>query len=194
MYGKRIARRMGWCRNSMRRASDHAETVLTALLIVMALVAAPWAGWWAARATYVEDVRAQEWQHRHRFPTDAVIVLVRAEPTADGSAQMSYSPVAQARWTAPDGTPRTGDIDVAADVRAGAEIAIWTDDNGTATLPPGGQNPIAEATVAAVAVVLVLISGLVGMGAIVRDVLDRRRLRSWESEWQVVGPRWSRHR
>ena len=41
-----------------------------------------------------------------------------------------------------------------------------------------------------------LLSGLLLMAAwaLARRLLDRRRLRSWETEWRASGPQWSGHR
>jgi hypothetical protein len=53
------------------------------------------------------------------------------QPTAGGGAQLSYATVA-----------------------GGAKTTIRTDETGAITSPPGGQNPIAEATPAAAATVV----------------------------------------
>jgi len=74
MWARRTARRLFWTRNTLRRASDRIEAWLTLVLVLTMLVVAPGVGWWAARTTYQNDMRATAWDRQHRFPVDAVLL------------------------------------------------------------------------------------------------------------------------
>jgi hypothetical protein len=185
---------MAWSRNPLRRASDRIEAGVTYLLIMAMLSISPWASWSAAQATYRHDVRLTAWERQHRFPVTAVLMQDAPEPVGATDAGMPppVAPQTAARWTGPDGVIHNGTIDVDAGMRRGSTVPIWVDDDGAVAMAPGRRSATGDAVAVAVAVVLGL---AVGLGGIHRIVvvwwLDRRRLRSWQAEWLVVGPRWS---
>jgi hypothetical protein len=78
--------------------------------------------------------------------------------------------------------------------RAGAQEPIWVDETGTITPAPPRRRPATKATEAAVAAVGVLTAALTAVWLLCRHLLDRRRIRSWQTEWLEVGPRWSKYR
>lgn len=69
-------------------------------------------------------------------------------PTYDDGAQLQLAPVS-ARWTAPDGTPRTGLVVPTAVGSAGTSILIETDTRGTPLAPAVGRDAVANAVLAA---------------------------------------------
>lgn len=195
MFARRLARRLGWDRNDMRRSSDRLEGWLTALLLLAFVVAAVWAGGATARGIYRSELRQQAWNSVHVFHVEAVLL---EDPSTPGAARDAGSPLAQpvarARWTAPDGSLRTGVIQVDPEDRAGRQITTWIDDHGALSGPPEGVSPHTDATLAATGVVLCLAVLVALARRTVRTLLDRRRMRSWQQEWLEVGPRWSRRR
>jgi hypothetical protein len=189
MWEKQMAR----CRNPLRRTSDRIEALLTFLLVMTMLLVGPWAGWSAARATYGHDVRVSTWEWKHRFAVAAVLLQNAAAPISTEDAWMRATPPTRtaARWTGPDGLVHTGTVVADVGARAGSTVPIWVDDHGTVATPPGLRSPTVDAVMAALLVMLGLAAGLAGIRRIVVWRLDRRRLRSWQAEWLVVGPRWS---
>jgi hypothetical protein len=188
---RRRLHRMGWYRNDMRRRSDRWEIGWVAVLLLAFLAGLPFIAYAAARDAYRDDVRQQSWNRAHRMHTEAVL-LADAPPPAAGS--MTDSTVALARWTAPDGTTRLGTVQVVAGRRAGTSVGIWTDEHGAATTEPAGVHPRTDAANVAVVVMLGGGAALVLLRVLLRVLLHRRRLQSWQQEWLEVGPRWSRHR
>jgi hypothetical protein len=194
MWWRRTARRMPWSRAPLRRGSDKVQAWLTLTGIVMTLMVAPWAAWWAASTTYLAEVRASAWERQAHRPVTAVLVqdAHRRLHDDDGEAPRASANVpVPARWPGPDGAVRSGTVSVAVGTRTGTLVTVWVDGNGTLVPPPRRRNPTVDASVAAMLAVAALTAFLGGVRRIVVWCLDRRRLRSWEAEWLIVGPRWS---
>jgi len=177
----------GWRlrRNPLRRRSYLVEAWLLIGAWTLAVVAAVGTGAWTALAVerHVDTLRAE------RHPVSAVLVedAVRTVGTSDGSD--SYR--ATVRWTAADGTSRTGLAHVDSSSEAGSATHVWLDARGrlVPTPPTAAQARLEGMVLAAWAAAgaggTVL---LIGRGVSAR--LERRRLSQWEAEWARVGPRW----
>ncbi|MGW2648906.1 Rv1733c family protein [Streptomyces sp. NPDC001393] len=176
-----------WRCNPLRRREDVVEAWLVLAVWMLVVVAGAVAGVLTARAA--GDVFAAQRAHRH--PVRAV--LLADPPHGAASAWPADGLVrARVRWSAPDGTPRTGDTLVGSGLRAGARVAAWQDDHGSLT-PAKPTNPTEgaiEAGVFGVAAALAAAAPVYGAGALGRLWLDRRRMARWEREWDLVEPRW----
>jgi len=118
----------------------------------------------------------------------------RSAPVLTGYGSASGFAV-EARWRAPDGHVRTGELLVTADVAAGRSTRIWVDRTGRLTGPPLSGNQITgRAQLAAGVAVGALAAVLATVGWLARRFLDRRRLSRWDAEWLANGPRWSPRR
>jgi hypothetical protein len=186
----RLARRLGWDRNPLRRQADRMEAVVVTGLLAAFLIAAPWLGILGGRLAD-DAVRQQQRIERTWRQVPATLLqnaAVQAAPSARaGSAWVT------ARWTAPGGQRRAGEVAVRAPARAGQRRLIWVDPAGQLTGPPSGRTDVA------VVVALGVLAATAGLacpfvlaGGCVRLILNRRRLADWESGWRAVGPRWSR--
>ena len=179
-------------RNPLRRGSDRAETVVLGALLAAFLATAPFAahaagGWAHARA--VRDAQAQR-----ASLVQVTATLLRSAPVLTGYGSASGFAV-EARWRAPDGPVRTGELLVTADVAAGHSTRIWVDRTGRLTSPPlSADQMTGRAQLAAGVAVGGLAGVLVTVGWLVRRFLDRRRLSGWDAEWLANGPRWSPRR
>ena len=173
--------------NPLRRASDRFEAATVACLLVLFLIGAPLVGlfaWqWAAGA-------GARTQHAPRYQVTAVL-------QADAAAQ-AYTwsqTLVKARWTAPDGTVRTGQIDAPVGLQHGSKLTIWTDRSGHVLAPPLRQDQVtSQAVLATVVATLVLATVLISAGTLTRRILDRQRLAAWDADWRATGPQWSRQR
>ena len=186
MRASRLARTLGLDGNPLRRRTDKIAAFLGVLLVAAFLIGAPVVAraaiGWVSRVAAAEQQAMRSW---HQVPA----VVQKAAP-APAAWEVSWVP---ARWTAPGGRPRTGQIPVSDAVAAGQTIRLWVDAAGTPTGPPPGQAPVelddvATAAVAVVALGIVLLC-LMGAG---RFLLDRRRLAGWEAAWADVGPQWTK--
>ena len=185
-------KRSVWRRNPLRRTSDRIQAAVTFVLVMAMLSISPWAAWSVARATFRHDVQTTAWERQHRFAVTAV--LVQDAPAWAGAGDDGTPPEkaqTAARWTGPEGAVHTGTVHADPGMRRGDTVPIWVDDHGAVAPEPGRRNATSDAVAAAFLVLLGLAAGLAGLHRIVVSWLDRRRLRAWQAEWLVVGPRWS---
>jgi hypothetical protein len=187
----RLAARMGLDGNPLRRRTDRLATWLAAQFLVVVLIAVPLAAiaafGWASRSGAAELRAERAWRV-------VPAVLLRSVPVADSFAGgvFGYAWV-PARWTAPDGRVRTGDIPVEVGLRAGRKVSMWVDATGMPTDVPLTHRAVTAraATAAAVASILLLLV-LSCLACAGRWLLDRRRLADWELAWAIVGPQWTK--
>ncbi len=176
-------------RNPLRRSLDRVEGVVVTGLAVAFLAGAPLSVVAAAHAAYGTAARIARTQQAEWHQVSAV--LLSSIPVAIEG----YQPAVRAMWTAPDGTRRTGMVPAPNVTRAGGTVRVWVDAAGWLTGPPlqpaqvEGQVVLA-ALLAPVALGIVLLCA----GQLIHFLLARRRLAAWETEWQVVEPRWTRRR
>jgi hypothetical protein len=176
-------------RNPLRRGSDRVETAVLALLVIVFLVAAPFAalasGSWAlARA---HQAQLAERASSYRVPA----VVLKLDPPSGGAYA---DPGAQARWTARDGTVITGEIPVPLGTAVGSTQWLWTTANGRLTNPPLQYSQVTGQAYAAEGFGLVTLAVLLAItGLVTRWTLDKRRMAAWDAEWRATGPRWTTH-
>ncbi|MFD6325188.1 hypothetical protein ACFWOL_20475 [Streptomyces sp. NPDC058442] len=179
-----------WRKNPLRRRSDLIEAWLLLATLVLALLAGTFTGLAAAGA--VDGSLAEHRAQARTAPATLVGDAARALPApvaegGDGSGRVW----AKVRWTAPDGTVRTGRAEVDSGSKAGSVVTVWTDGEGhLVSEPPGGvdarfQIVMAGLTVAAASGGLVLLGG-----RLVQGRLQRGRAAAWEAEWRMVEPTW----
>ena len=148
MKTTRIARKLGLDGNPLRRRTDKIAAWLAALLLVVFLIGAPFmsvaAVGWAGHHGDVELRATRSWHQ-----VLAVLLQSAPAPTATGGISRYYQVLA--RWTTPDGGPRTGRIPVRADIAAGRTIRLWVDSAGSPTgIPLNSRAVVADEVVAAV--------------------------------------------
>jgi hypothetical protein len=185
----RLIRRLRPDRNPLRRATDRAETAIVAVLVGAFLIGAPVAAVLSAHRVSAAGLRAEQ---TIRYKVHATLL-----ENSLGPLYSPYGPVSMptlARWTAPDGSVRTG---LVADPggRAGGTLTIWTNETGRriGPAPPRGL-VTARAAMSAAAAVIFLGVVLLVVGMLALDAVNRRKLAAWDAAWQVVGPQWTRPR
>ena len=100
-----------------------------------------------------------------------------------------------ANWTAPDGAQRTGPIPGAVSADIGTVLRVWVAASGRLTGIPLRHRQIErQAVLAGVLAYAGLVLVLLGAAALVRRILDYRRLAAWDAAWQATGPRWTTQR
>jgi len=158
---------------------------------VVVLIAVPLAAiaafGWASRSGAAELRAERAWRV-------VPAVLLRSVPVADSFAGgvFGYAWV-PARWTAPDGRVRTGDIPVEVGLRAGRKVSMWVDATGMPTdIPLTHRAVLARAATAAAVASILLLLVLSCLACAGRWLLDRRRLADWELAWAIVGPQWTK--
>lgn len=182
-----------WRRNTLRRRSDRAEAWVALVAGILLCLGAPLAGTLAGLAMAGHAPRpASNW---HRVSA----VLVHNAPSAPATGWSAAGTndaqvVAQVRWTAADGSVRTGDTLVAPSTPAGHHVPIWLDPHGALRADPSDP-----AQAQARAVVFGLMAGtavclaVLGAQGGVLAAVNHRRAVALDREWARVGPRWGHH-
>ena len=177
-------------RNPLRRGSDRAETAVLGVLLAAFLVGAPFAAHAAGSWTYATSAREAQAQQAALHQVPATLLQAAAPGgISEGGAE------AQARWKAPDGQVRTGQIFVLSDAPAGSTVMVWTNQAGQLTDSPLQHGQVmGRADLARVLAVAALAVTLMIVGVAARWALNRRRLAAWDAEWLTTEPRWSPRR
>jgi hypothetical protein len=185
MMATRLARRLGLDRNPLRRRTDKTAACLAAVLITVFLAGAPVLSTVAAGSAGRAAAAARSWRQ-----VPAVVQHATPVPAGLGAVARSW---ARARWTAPDGRARAGEISVNGALPAGRVVSLWVDAAGLPTGPPPSRRVVlAREDTAAVVAIGALGIVLLCLACAGRWVLDRRRLAEWEAGWAAVGPQWTR--
>ena len=191
---KRLVRRMGLDGNPLRRPLDRTQARIVLLLLVVFAIGSPAVAWMTGHAVYRHGLSAQS-QQPHRFRTEAVVLRDAARPATNPAVGTGLRPpvLVPARWTAPDGTARSGDILVSAGTTAGTTIPSWTDAAGQLVTTPRDRGEIVErAVVLAAFAAAALVLALAGVETAVRRAFDRYRMAAWQAAWSRIEPQWSR--
>jgi hypothetical protein len=185
----RVVRGLRLDRNPLRRGSDRAETAMLGVLVAAFLAIAPFAAHVAGSWTYAMSAREAQAQQAALRQVPATLLQATTPWSIEGGAE------AQARWTAPDGQVRTGQIFVPGSAPVGSTVMVWTNQAGQPADSPLQHSQVTvradlarALAVAALAVTLIII----GLGG--RWALDRHRLTAWDAEWLATEPRWSSRR
>lgn len=132
---------------------------------------------------------------RHEVVATLLDNAPRVSTDGHGYATVAKTTV-RARWQQPDGSTRTGRIEVKDGLHAGAEVTIWLDNRDNSVV----DAPINATDATAAAVLLALVGWLSAIGLLalaqfcVHRILDRRRSRAWGAEWVQVEPDWNTYR
>ncbi|HEY2281480.1 MAG TPA: hypothetical protein VGI00_24235 [Streptosporangiaceae bacterium] len=190
----RGVRRLGLDRNPLRRGIDRAETAVRLGLVVLILTVVPavalLAGRWAYHSA-VAQVRARD-AATHTVPA---MLLEPAptigEPDPYAGAQVAWVP---ARWVAPDGPVRTGDVLAPVGAKRGSVVRTWVDEAGDFVDPPPGHSEVVGNVFMSVVLAgLSMLALLIAAEAAAHHSLERRRMKAWDTGWRKVAPRWTGH-
>ena len=180
-------------RNPLRRTCDRIEAALVAGLLAAFLIAAPLLGLFAEQWAYDTSMHDQHAELAARHLVTATLLVGASARTV--ICCPGVLPLVRARWTAPDGTGLRGWVPAHAGARAGSTVRVWVGRSGGLTGPPlTNSEMVKRAILAAVTGPMAVATVLLGAGALVHWVLDRRRLAAWDAAWRATGPRWTSSR
>ena len=185
-----MMRRLRPDRNPLRRTADRVEAAVMAGLLAVFLAGVPLAALAAAGQVAASGMRAARAQARwHQV---AAVLLQDAPEPAQARSQASLDPSVRARWTAPGGAPREGEVYAPGGAKAGTTVMVWTGRSGGLE---GAPVQHADVTIlqalAALAAAGLAAAAVAVTGLLARRVLDRRRLAAWDAEWSRTGPQWT---
>jgi hypothetical protein len=165
-------------RNPLVRGSDRLELLITALGILVVLVAAACAG---ALGTAVHEARSSVYSVQAQTRRTVIARAIDDSTIVFGDDEYPTVRV-NARWQA-NGSEHTGTFTLPEDIKTGDPLRIWVDANGTSVDAP---TPTSQAGVDAVGVaytawltMAVAAAGLICWG---RSRLERQRDSAWERE------------
>ncbi|MEV6327649.1 hypothetical protein [Streptomyces sp. NPDC051909] len=188
-----------WRHNPLRRTTDLVEAWVAVTAVLLLLLAVPAAGWAAGVSANTSLQHSVRLQQRERVPTVAQVVRTADTPTeadenADMGAEQQLRPAVVARWTAPDGSARTGTVTTSkSHAHAGAVFPMWTDRAGRAVTPPMHPDTArAHALVAGLTVALLSAFLIESARRLVVHRLMQRRYARLDRAWAQVGPDWGR--
>jgi len=175
-----------WRNNPLRRRDDIAEAWIVLAVWALVTVGGTTAGLVTAHAT--DEVLTQLRADRHSTHAVLLTDTSKRAPTIRSSSDRASATV---RWTAPNGSSRTGTTLVDTGLKAGTRVVVWQDSRGTLmTAPPSAGEAAVEAGALGTAAGLALTGVVLGVGSAARWRLDRRRIDRWGREWDLVGPQW----
>jgi hypothetical protein len=187
----RVARRLGFDHNPLRRRSDLIEAWLLPAVIAVFLALSPLLVG-AASAWVHHDNAATQQAQRSWHRVTAVLLQAVPGPLMSDNGTNSWTTWSPARWTE-NGRPHVGQVPAAAGSSAGSTVSVWLDRAGNVQAPPLTAGQIRDRVVLAAVVALTALAlFLTAVALIGRRLLDRGRLAGWATAWMSVGPQWSR--
>lgn len=167
--------------NPLRRRSYAVEAWAFLLAMLIAVAGAVLVG--VSLAHDLDGRYAQQRHERHRVAA----VLTQDAPAHYGATRVEV----RGRWTAPDGTARTGIIKASPGTSRGVEVPVWTDDQGAlAAKPLSASVARFQADVLAGAAALGILAGALLGCAVTAKVLNRRRTDRWAADWAAADALW----
>lgn len=180
-------------RNPLVRSSDRLEAALVIGVVLVALLAIPFAAA-AGSEAYAAGLRRAAEQTADRHEVTAVL-LADAPPV---QVRLDGVPVEEtvevhARWVVPGGPVREGVVTVDPGSATSAEVPIWLDEAGNVVdAPVTSTDAAGQGVGVGVGVWLACVMLLGGFYLAGRSTLGRLRDAAWEREWRRVsedGPR-----
>lgn len=157
------------------------------LALFLAGVPLSWLG--VGRWVHQAGVREQRSQRAWR---DMPGVVLRGAPTL--RMPVSNGVRVLTAWVGPGGRRQVGEILVASGTARGAKVQVWVNPSGQVTGPPLTPSDLAKRVLGAQVLAAISVAALtLILAGLTRSQLNRRRLASWESQWALIGPRWTRH-
>lgn len=183
--------------NPLWRRTDRIEAWVALAAAVLIVLGATSVGWLTGRAAHgalLTTVRIQHQQRHLEWVTvDRLISRTPLDPDPETSSQRDAHRRVLARWTAPDGTARLGQLAAPRPVEPGERFRIWTDGRGRVVPRP------MDADTAATHAVLAGLGTAAGIGMMIEGArrmvvwqLVVHRFRRWDEEWERAGQDWGR--
>lgn len=187
----RVLRGLRPDRNPLRRTCDRVETYLFAGLFAALAAVAPFAAQAASHAAYAGALRAQHAQ----LATEHLVRAELTELAADvdtGYTLAGYVP-AEATWTSVTGLRQAGEVMAPMGSRKGSTISVWADAAGDLVSPPLLSSQVAgQGEMGAFGAIAGLAACYLCAAAVVRLMLNRRRMAAWDAAWAVTARAWNR--
>lgn len=192
-WAGRVMRGLRPDRNPLRRTCDRMETYALAGLFAATAAAAPFVAQVVSHAAYEGALRTQQAQLATRHQVRAVLTQA-AGRTDSADALSAYVPV-HATWTSVTGVRGAGLVMAAPGSPKGAAVTVWSDATGHLVSPPLLTSQVAgQADLAGAGAIAGMGALYLGEAAVVRLMVNRRRMADWDADWAVTARVWNRQR
>ncbi|MFB9392742.1 hypothetical protein ACFPM3_24330 [Streptomyces coeruleoprunus] len=188
-----------WRHNALCRTTDLVEAWVAFVALLLLCVGAPLAGLLVGGAADASLQRSARLQQEQRHTVTAQVVgpapaARSALPARAETAEQQLRGPVTARWTAPDGSHRTGTVTVSRETaEPGDTLTLWTDVRGRPVTRPLGPDTAREHAVLAGAGAAATAAALVeGARRLVVWRLTQRRYARLDRAWAAAGPDWGR--
>ncbi|MFF1683395.1 hypothetical protein ACFVYG_46105 [Streptomyces sp. NPDC058256] len=177
-----------WRSNPLRRRDDIVEAWIVLAVWTVVALGGTLVGTVTAHAA--DESFAQFRAERHSV--EAVLLeSTQAGTTAENAGDNRTW--AKVRWTASDGSTRTGRTMVESGHKAGSKVVVWINGQGRLAVEPLTATAAEDQAIIVGAAAALAFGGLAfGAGRVARWRLDQRRYDQWGREWDQVGPQWKR--
>ncbi|PWI44725.1 hypothetical protein [Streptomyces sp. ICBB 8177] len=175
----------------LRRGTDRTETWIGWLLIVLTFLGTPSAALGTHAYVSRSSLRVVHSEQLTRRPATARLLRDTPPVTGTTATNLVDAPV---RIDRPGRAPYDTNAPFPADEHAGTTTRVWVDVRTGHTVPPPltqAQADRGAAMAAALAGLSVPFCSLVAWTS-ARWLLDDRRYKQWDAEWEAFEPRWSR--
>ena len=165
-------------------------------LLALFLIGVPLSWFGIGRWVQQGGLREQRAQQSWHTVSAVVVKGQREQPQYLFRLPMNSTVQVLARWQAPGGQPQADEVAVpATDAQTGSRVPLWVNRSGQVTGPPLAGSQLSKRVIGAQVLAEVTLAALLlGLAALARWQLNRRRLADWESDWATTGPGWTRHR
>lgn len=188
----RLRRRHGLVRSPLRRRTDRIEAVVSAALVLLAMLVVPLAVT-VSLDSYQRSITDAAATRTERTAVTAILEqdpVPRYAPFSDRA--VSPPAGAESRWQLPNGWQVTGVLAVSSGKRAGDRIPIWVDRAGRRVDPPlTSGNVLVSALVTGIDMAVLGWLVLWFLWWVVCQVLNRLNDVQWEVQWARTGPGWN---
>ena len=175
---------------SARRTTDRLEDVAAWVLIAAGLLVVLFS-YGVGAQLYNQGLERAQVESVQRTPT--VARLLADAPLNGSVVSRSSIVVAPATWQDRFGAAHDGLVLVPRGLRAGAEVAIWTDVSGAnVPAPMTNQDALLVGLGGGGMALAGGIGLLFGLWALVRRATMVANCARWEDEWREVAPNWTR--
>jgi hypothetical protein len=181
--------------NPLRRWVDRVTAVIMLVLLAGVLAAVPVAAV-AGTVLYEQSAKSAAAVASTRHPVEATVASDPAVRVVGGDSQTQTTEVwADVRWVGADGLPRVAAAEVEQGSVVGSKVPLWVDVTEHVTTPPPTASQVMTTAVMSAVMIMLTLQGLcIGMIFSVRLVAEAYARRAWQREWEIVEPRWTRHK
>jgi hypothetical protein len=187
---QRLARRLGWDHNPLRRRIDRVEAATMSALLAAFVLGGPALAVVSGRMADnagIREQRSEQGDYRQQA------TLLQSPDAQLGNSNDWGTAWVHARWTLKDGRLREGLVAVPLNMRVNQKVPVEVNAAGELTHPPLTASEVRDQVMFVVlSVTMGLALALAAMAGVLQILFNRHRIARWQRDWDAVGPLWSK--